>query len=71
MEKNIGDTTYRLLPQKPFQEKYEKQYKVICRQNSCKNPVEKLGENMTTYYWYCLLDNSHEKPFQGKTMYEL
>ena len=31
----------------------------------------KLGENMTTYYWYCLLDNSHEKPFQGKTMDEL
>jgi hypothetical protein len=29
--KNIGDTTYRLLPQKPFQEKYEEQYKVIYR----------------------------------------
>ena len=26
---------------------------------------------MTTYYWYCLQDNSHEKPFQGKTMDEL
>ena len=26
---------------------------------------------MTTYYWYCLLDNSHEKPSQGKTMDEL
>ena len=31
----------------------------------------KLGENVTTYYWYCLLDNSHEKPVQGKTMNEL
>jgi len=33
--------------------------------------VGKLGENVTTYYWYCLLDNSHEKHFQGKTMDEL
>jgi len=21
---------------------------------------------MTTYYWYCPLDNPHEKPFSGK-----
>ena len=33
--------------------------------------MRKLGENVTTYYWYCLLDNSHEKPFQKKTMDEL
>ena len=26
---------------------------------------------MTTYYWYCLLDNSHEKPFHEKSMDEL
>jgi len=30
--------------------------------------VGKLGENMMTYYWYCLLDNSHEKPFHGKIL---
>jgi hypothetical protein len=39
---------------------------MICRYNSCKNPVGKLGENMTTYYWYCLLDNSHENLFREK-----
>ena len=26
---------------------------------------------MTIYYWYCLLDNSHVKPFPGKTMNKL
>ena len=60
-----------LTPSKTLWEKYEELYKLIYRKNSYKNPVEKIGENMTVYYWYCLLDNSHEKPFQGKIMNEL
>ena len=61
----------KITPQKPFRKNMRSNIKWYAAKTPVKNLMGKLKENMTTYCWYCLLDNSHEKPFQGKTMDEL